>query len=630
MKYRPEIDGLRSVAVVPVVLYHAGLPHLSGGFAGVDVFFVISGYLITRIIACETRERQFSFLHFYERRARRILPALFFVALATIVMSFAVMVPFQMKDLGQSIVAVLLFLSNVLFWKEAGYFAVESAFKPLLHTWSLAVEEQFYIIFPFVMIALTYFARRTHIPILASGLIMSLAAALYWGQKAPSATFFLIQFRAWELLTGAIVALWLLDQPRRPNTALASVGLGMVIISFFVATERSLWPGPLTLLPVLGAAAVILFADPSNCIGRVLSLEPIRFLGLISYSLYLWHVPLFVVLAVIYFGDTPAHLRALATIASLLFAVVSWRYIEQPFRSPQRVSKRALILALLAVGLPLMVFGLAAATTRGFQTYMVSRIPEEAVGRVIDRDVVVAARRPIWAASESAGSLPFEMTGERRILILGDSLSGDLITATGGHSALFPTQEFRRMRLDDYCMDVMAAALDGVNPLPTGQDSNGTDCAVSVRALQDGPLLWPAEEIVLIANWNPTTADNGVALAGALIREGKSVSIVGVAAFNDMASLSMQLAHINEPVERFFYRNIRSKFTPVNTMFAETAAQTPRLRYLDMLGLYCAAATASCDMLDAQGRPIIFDSAHLTPEGVNIMADRIKSAGWFE
>lgn len=206
MKYRPEVDGLRAVAVVPVVLFHAGLPGVSGGFVGVDVFFVISGFLITSILLNDLEAGRFSLVRFYERRARRILPALFFVILCCLPFAWAWMLPQELVAFGKSIAATALFSSNILFWREDGYFAAASELKPLLHTWSLAVEEQYYLFFPVALAVLWRWRKAAVLPGLLLVVLASLAMATYGAQHHPAANFYLLPSRIWELLIGALVA----------------------------------------------------------------------------------------------------------------------------------------------------------------------------------------------------------------------------------------------------------------------------------------------------------------------------------------------------------------------------------------------------------------------------------------
>ena len=237
MNYRPEIDGLRALAVLPVILFHAGYEAFSGGFVGVDVFFVISGYLITTIIIAELDEGQFSLVNFYERRARRILPALFFVMAACIPFAWALLSPAELKSFGQSLIAVSTFTSNILFWQESGYFDIESELKPLLHTWSLAVEEQYYILFPLFLMFTWHKGLRWVVGALAIVFLLSFALAIWGTQIATSpniasAAFFLIHSRIWELLVGVFIALYLKHRTylksQTTNQVLSLIGLAMV------------------------------------------------------------------------------------------------------------------------------------------------------------------------------------------------------------------------------------------------------------------------------------------------------------------------------------------------------------------------------------------------------------------
>jgi peptidoglycan/LPS O-acetylase OafA/YrhL len=231
LSYRREIDGLRTVAVLPVILFHAGVSVFPGGFVGVDIFFVISGYLITTIILREIEEGQFSIIDFYERRARRILPALFLVMLCCLPFAWFKMLPFQLEAFGKSLIAVVLFISNILFWREDNYFRAASEEKPLLHTWSLAVEEQYYIFFPIFLVLLWRFGPRAVAPTIFAAVVFSLAAAEWGARNMPSASFYLIPTRAWELLVGSLTACWMIRRPRidgLPAEIGGGVGLALI------------------------------------------------------------------------------------------------------------------------------------------------------------------------------------------------------------------------------------------------------------------------------------------------------------------------------------------------------------------------------------------------------------------
>ena len=368
MKYRSEIDGLRAVAVLPVILFHAGFSTFSGGFVGVDIFFVISGYLITAILITDLNSGRFSILHFYERRARRILPALFFAMLCTLPFAWFWMNPVQLKDFAQSLVAVTTFTSNILFWRETGYFNAASELKPLLHTWSLAVEEQFYIFFPVLLLVLWRFSSRIVLYIIVALSVTSLFLS-HWGSiAAPSATFYLIPTRAWELGAGSICAFLLKNRQPYKNNALSGLGLILILGSIFLYDSNTPFPSLWALVPVGGTALIILFAQSTTLTANLLSIRPIVFIGLISFSAYLWHQPLFAFAHMQSLSAPPTSTMYLLIALSFGLAVFSWRYIEQPFRGREnsfRITRRQVFgLSISAMAL-FSAIGLAGHLTGG-------------------------------------------------------------------------------------------------------------------------------------------------------------------------------------------------------------------------------------------------------------------------
>lgn len=369
MKYRPEIDGLRAIAVLPVILFHAGFSLFSGGYVGVDIFFVISGYLITTIILSELQKGSFSLYRFYVRRARRILPVLASVILSCLPFAWWLMDPYELKELGQSIVATSVFLSNVFFWLKTGYFDTAAELKPLLHTWTLAVEEQFYVIVPLILMAGWRWFRALLVPLLGVIFLISLGWA-HWGSEAqPSATFYLLHTRAWELLIGSFLAFYLYQRPQPipPNLALSSLGLLLIVIAIFGFDSSTPFPSLYTLLPTLGTALIILYANSSGPIFHVLSSRPLVAIGLLSYSAYLWHQPL-IAFTQIYLLD---HLQlshgVFIVVATLTLSWLSKRYIEDYFRFSFLKGRDTLYLILLAaVFTVLAAFGYAAHKNLGF------------------------------------------------------------------------------------------------------------------------------------------------------------------------------------------------------------------------------------------------------------------------
>ena len=333
MRYRPEIDGLRSVAVVPVVLFHAGVGLFSGGFVGVDVFFVISGYLITTIIIRERHEGRFSLLEFYERRARRILPALFFVLAVTTPFAWAWMAPDPFDDYLKSLAAASTFLSNVYFWQTTDYFATAAELRPLLHTWSLAVEEQYYLLFPLLLMGLGAFSRRKYIAIIGTLALLSLAFSEWGWRSYYPKNFFFTWFRVWELFVGSICAFISFQREPEGNDRFAAAGLIMVLAAVFFFDKTTPSPSIYILMPVLGTALLLLYARQGTATASLLSLRLPVAIGLISYSLYLWHQPVFALTRIRSLDEPSPIVLGCAVVATFGLAALTWRFVEQPFRT---------------------------------------------------------------------------------------------------------------------------------------------------------------------------------------------------------------------------------------------------------------------------------------------------------
>ena len=338
LKYRPEIDGLRAIAVGVVLLYHAKLA-MPGGFVGVDVFFVISGFLITSLILKDYESDDgFSIVRFWERRVRRIFPALIFVVIVTAVAGWFVLLPSDFLDLGKSVVAQAVFGSNFYFWDTSGYFESSAWIRPLLHTWSLAVEEQFYLLLPLLFLFRSRWNRKALRWGFGVVIVLSLVLSIIQADRSPDTGFYLLPSRAWELLAGAMLALFPIRNqlPKWIAELVGWSGLVGIGLACLLYTHSTPFPGAAALLPVLGTVAIIwssgCSAEP-NILCRVLSLRPLVFIGKISYSLYLWHWPILVY--ALYWRDNhimhwPYRLALLGL--SFLLAIISWKFVETPFR----------------------------------------------------------------------------------------------------------------------------------------------------------------------------------------------------------------------------------------------------------------------------------------------------------
>lgn len=375
MKYRPEIDGLRAIAVIPVILFHAGFSSFEGGFVGVDVFFVISGYLITTIILSQMEEGSFSIVNFYERRARRLLPPLFLVMFVSLLFSWFWLLPADMKDFSQSLVAVSSYTSNILFWSESGYWDTAAELKPLLHTWSLAVEEQFYILFPLFLMAMWRFRKRWIFGAFILITLLSLAAAQWGAYYKPSATFYLLPTRGWELSIGATIAFCFLYKKQMMQTVVSNklinevFGLfGLLLIGYAILNfdEKTPFPSLYTLIPTIGSGLIILFTSPQTLVGNFLSAKLFVGIGLISYSAYLWHQPLLSFARHVNIYEPSKFTYAILAFLSLPLAYFTWRFVENPFRSKHIFSRKSITVYSLIGSLFFIVIGLSGHLTNGF------------------------------------------------------------------------------------------------------------------------------------------------------------------------------------------------------------------------------------------------------------------------
>ncbi len=346
MKYRPEIDGLRALAVIPVILYHAGFKLFSGGYVGVDVFFVISGYLITSIILAELEVGTFSLMNFYERRARRILPALFTMMFACLPFAWFWLLPAAMTEFSESLIAVPSFISNVLvlyFW-NIDYFDTATELKPLIHTWSLAVEEQYYVLFPAFLMLSWKLGKRWIMGLLTLAFLISLACSQWLSTRAPQFDFYMLPTRGWELLIGAFISLYHARQNIKiHNQIIEQLGsfFGLLLIAYpvFSFNDQTPFPSLYALAPTAGAALIIIFATNKTIVGKLLGSKLFVAIGLISYSAYLWHQPIFAFARERSLIQPSIYLMSALAALSFAIAYLSWKYIERPFRNKHRISR---------------------------------------------------------------------------------------------------------------------------------------------------------------------------------------------------------------------------------------------------------------------------------------------------
>jgi len=504
IKHRSDIDGLRAIAVLSVIVYHCAHVLLPGGFIGVDIFFVISGYLITRIIAADLLAGQFSLAEFYVRRAKRILPALFVVLAATLLAGMLLLTPSNLSKLGASAAATAAFVSNITFWLDTGYFDAASELKPLLHTWSLGVEEQFYLLWPLMLMLLArprWSPRAPTIIVLVLSFVLS-CFVVVWHQASA---FYLLPTRAWELLMGAALALRIVPPltTQRARNLAALAGLASIAAGLALLNGESHFPGWNALLPCVGAALLIHAGERGdNVVARyLLSLRPMVFIGLISYSLYLWHWPLLSLARSTQDGPlTMAQSFSLAALAIVL-ATLTWVFVETPMRVRGRVLRRAPILARYALASVLVLaIGVYLHQSRGLLEFASPEIMRTELAREDDNPLSDTC---LLRGQQEQLTSPTCIVGEERfaqsVVLWGDSHADSAMPGITESAAKlgFATEQL-----------TMAACPPLVGARIEGPDFDGSECAAFNKRVMDYlRTATHVRAVVLSARW-PVYTEN--------------------------------------------------------------------------------------------------------------------------
>ncbi len=652
--YQPEIDGLRAIAVLGVLLFHLDANVLPGGFVGVDVFFVISGFLISRLIVNEVNQTgSFNFGHFYLRRIRRLFPALFFTVALCLLFSVVLFPPEALERIGASALYVLFSISNFFFWSEVGYFDIAAAEKPLLHTWSLSVEEQFYLVWPLTLVLLLSLTRHRKSIILLGLLLLgtfSLAASEYLLEQSPSTVFFMTPFRLFEFALGA--ALVWAPVSSRPSGAreevLLLLGLGLIFGSMALLQTNDPFPGLYVLPPTLGAAMSI-YACRAKFLGILLRNKIAVFIGLISYSLYLVHWPL-IVFYTYGFNTEIEFTTALGLgLVSIASAVLMYRYVETPFRQGQKsalnVSPGRLIAAATLCTVLLISTAALLTYSKGWPARLEGRLPDNI-------DIASVPKSGTWARIRDIKDQDFADDGRTRLLIVGDSQAADLVTALDiGLSkeeyqlvsrvtyarcgALFVSQERRESYFEENWQARKHERLPAIK----------RSCNVQWRNWQTSAALSEADYILLSSHWHdyhlPFLADT---ISFIRSRSNASIIIVGNKALpigsqpiaTRCALLSFllptecnnSLATLNQFAASFLDTsgNMRGRsYLAVSKSMRDIVADSGA-RYLDMHKLVCGTELDACTIYNDQGIATFKNGSHINNFGAQMLAERLATA----
>lgn len=604
MDYRREIDGLRALAVLPVILFHAGFETFSGGFVGVDIFFVISGYLITGIIYEQINAGKFSFYHFYDRRIRRIIPPLLAASFLTILIA-ATFSPADIKNVGQSLVSTFSFLSNYFFYLETDYFNPFNQNAPLLHTWSLSVEEQFYVFFPVLLFLFP--TRRKKYIVLTVLAVLSFFAAVKSTQVDPNLSFYSIHTRGWELFVGALLALYQSDKGRHDPVGrilyaegIVLVSVGLLFGSFFLFDEHTRHPSWPTIIPVFSTAAIIYYSQFTSLSKRLLGNRVLVGVGLLSYALYLFHNPIF---SAIKYHSSPENsflYKMLSLPVVALLAYISFRFIEKPTRNAGSAKAAVLYPVLAILVAAMLVLGLVTHLNDGYLNYFKRQLIEAGGVQLVDVEHE-KSRIDVYRSKYSPSDAPFrcdEGSKCTNILIFGDSFAEDAFLAL---SSLEDAKlSVRKIDLDDECMG-------GVNfanpPLCQGRK-------VSFE------LLDSADVIVVTAKWQESTYQDGLEFSELVKRRtGKSVLLVGSVMFEDLSSFSFKTKRLGgdqRAISHLAYSTMRFDRLRISDKLKTLAFAGHEVMWLDKIDFFCRRAQEQCHLFDEAGNPLIWDNAHLT------------------
>ncbi|WP_445360332.1 acyltransferase family protein [Microbulbifer sp. EKSA005] len=647
MKYRSEVDGLRAIAVIPVILFHAGFNFLSGGFLGVDIFFVISGYLITTILLAEMNDDKFSLVNFYERRARRILPALFLVMAASLPLAWIWLLPSDYIDFSESLAAVPLFSSNILFWSESGYFDAAAEMKPMLHTWSLAVEEQYYILFPLLLMAL-WSLRKRWIFFAIAGLFF---ASLFFAQRSavdsPSFNFYMLPTRAWELMAGALVAFYLLygknhneliQKNRWLSELLGCIGLGLITFSLTYYDDQLPLPSLYTLVPILGVVLIILFSSSNTMVGRLLGAKPMVAIGLISYSLYLWHQPIFA-LSRHRSLESQSDAQILVLIFLIFFlSYLTWRYIEKPFRAKGKIDRKGIFFFSAVGSLFFIAIGLVGYSSGGFknrQFWYSNLLSYEFDNRKLRKESwsilknVSGSKKYTLVDNISDHKLWFDLSGNKvRLLLLGDSHSKDLFNVLYNSKSVNEDYQLARygVRLKDLH--------DSSHKFYTAENYLASDI------------------VVLVGRYSHKDVKSLPVIIERLQKNGKKVVLVkrmfefqyreenlkNLADFELSKKCVLSCDKIDaiefqERVDSLYFasylRGQRDNNLKINSEIESIASQF-EVRILDRMDYVCDEERERCFSIGRELDKYFYDYGHHTLKGAEFFGERVDEIDWLE
>ena len=606
--YISSITGLRGIAVISVIIYHFFENLIPNGYFGVDIFFVISGFVITKLILELHVRKDFSFKSFFFKRARRLTPALFFMLFLSLPISYLILLPPEYKQYSQSIFSSVFLLSNFLFKSQTGYFEADADLKPLLHTWSLSLEEQFYLIFPFLLIfALKH--KKT-LQFIVTLILVSYLLAIIFGKSNPESAFYLLHARAWEFLSGSLT--YLISRNINNNhIKLNYLGIFLLFLSLLLPITDFSHPGLITLIPVLSTMVLLAYANTNGAINSILSSNPIYSVGKISYSLYLLHFP-----AIAYLHnlgkETELSFVFLSLSVVIILSILSYNFIEKPFRSVSFISNRKFTIYFTGAAVLLASIGIMGHTSDG------------AINRFETRDLELVTahsysknRNYLRGRNDKHKLKPFPKSnnGKTNIVLIGDSFSQDLT------NALYESNIIKNINLSTRLISNGCGNLF----LDRNEDSlfakNSPSSCITQDLFNDTllkSLLLDADEVWFASKWHNWEVDLLNKSIGNLPNHlQKSYKIFSSKSYGDIKPRSyLKLSD----AERYHAKEIpNNNVLEVNRIIQRTI---PAENYIDLQSIACKIA--SCKVFDNELKLRSYDGYHLTPHGAKDMGRNLQ------
>jgi peptidoglycan/LPS O-acetylase OafA/YrhL len=630
VQYRPDIDGLRAVAVVGVLIFHVAQSFLRGGYVGVDVFFVISGYLISSNILAQAEQGKFSVARFYEHRLRRIFPAYAVVLVFTTIVVMWKFVPSEIGAYSKALAAAIASVTNFYFWATSDYFAVSAEELPLLHTWSLAVEEQFYLLFPALVVGIYRWVPKRRDVLIVAIFLVSLALSIWGVYAAPIATFYLLPTRAWELLLGTLLAIKIVPVPRTDlqRNLVAGAGLVLIALPMVLYWPYTRFPGLAAVPPCLGAALIMLAGETGDSlVGRLLSLRPVVFVGLISYSLYLWHWPIMVFQRTDFLlvsTDSRLVTRGAVMIASFVCATLSWWIVERTTRNRRLVPTRTLVAGSGVAALALLLSAGALSYTGGFQQRFT---PDAlAVAKYLDYDEKDQFREGTCFLDRDTPFTKFDRTAclpdvpnRPNYLLIGDSHAAAL---SDGLRHAFPDANI--LQLSGVGCPPTIALQPAASEACTGLNHLAFDELPRTRKISKAWLVarWNVGRLGQGPGWNKDWLTDLLRTVEELKQRGIEPVVVGPMPEYQSRLPRLLAKSIEARDPGLVARALTSDSLALDRQMADFAREHG-IAYVSLAAVLCP--DGACMTHAGPGVPLLFDSDHLTAAGSALVAAKIAA-----